>query len=104
MRKYMDRNEISIQKFLEFIAESMPGNFYWKDDEGNYLGCNDNIMTILGFNNKSELVGRNDRELWPEQAAHLKEHDQEIMRLGVPQFLEETITVNDELRYFTVIK
>jgi two-component system aerobic respiration control sensor histidine kinase ArcB len=94
----------NILEFLEFISESMPGNFYWKDKEGRYLGCNTNLLKVVGFTSKSQVVGKSDTDLWPEQAPQLGEHDKKVLSLGETQYLDETITVNNEIMYFRVIK
>lgn len=95
----------SFQKHLEEIASCMPGNFYWKDFQGRYLGCNKAVLNILNFQSVSDIVGKTDYDLWPEQAETLRKHDKIVMETGNPVDFEEEVTMLDGKRmYFAVIK
>lgn len=100
----MKNNIAVVQEFLEFIAESMPGFFYWKDDKGNYLGCNNLLIKTLGFQSKDQLISKTDWDLWPEYAEELKQNDKNVMESNKSLLLEETIIIQNKKRYYSVIK
>lgn len=90
---------------IEKIAACVPGNFYWKNTNSEYLGCNQSLMNMLGLQSTKEIVGKTDYDLWPDQAAAIRAHDQKVMRSRETIYLEEKVTrpaAKD--MYFTVIK
>jgi PAS domain S-box-containing protein len=94
-----------IEDYLETLATGMPGNLYWKNKEGQYLGCNQNLLKTLGFKDSSDMVGKTDEELWPDQADNLIENDKQVMEIGSPIHLEETVALKGRnTLYFTVVK
>ncbi len=54
---------------LEKIVSLLPGNVFWKDRDGYYLGCNDNVAKILKLQHRSEIVGKRDPEIIGEDLA-----------------------------------
>lgn len=92
-------------KYLESLAECMPGNFYWKDTQGKYLGCNTLLLKTLKLEKMSDIIGKTDYELWPNQVEQLMKHDKMVIDLGQSINLEEeTIMPDGRHMYFTVIK
>lgn len=90
---------------LEQISAGVPGNFYWKNTEAEYLGCNNTLLKTLGLTSIKDIIGKTDKDLWPAQADILKKNDQRVIQTGETLFLEEKVTIHDqENRYFTVIK
>ena len=49
---------MNIQKY---IIEHTVGNLYWKDLNGNYLGCNKGYADMLGLENPDDIIGKNDK-------------------------------------------
>ena len=95
----------SITPQLEKISACVPGNFYWKNTNTEYLGCNDALVKTLGLNSMDDIIGKTDLDLWPEQAEKLRENDQKVIQTGQMLFLEEKVTmIGKEDLYFTVIK
>src|SRR3990167_9013032 len=82
-----DANRISLK---EIIAH-MPGNVFWKDRAGYYLGCNNNLAKLLGFHSHEDIVGKRleDFPIDKKFVAGINETDQRIMRSKKGQFLEE---------------
>lgn len=98
-------NKNQIHYYLETLASCMPGNFYWKDASGHYLGCNKSLLQTLGFASKEDIIGKTDKDLWPEQAETLLANDKKVMETGETVYLEETVKFKGKgKRYFTVIK
>lgn len=89
--------------YLESIAALMPGNFYWKDQDSGYLGCNQALLKTLDLP-KAGIVGKTDYDLWPSQAEGLIQHDKQVMATGKLLKLEEQVEIGGKKRYYTVIK
>ncbi len=76
---------------LEKIIALMPGNIFWKDKDGRYLGCNNNVAKLLNLNERHDIVGRTDREILPEHVASLlTKNDSEVIKSGKEFVAEET--------------
>lgn len=90
---------------LETISACVPGNFYWKNIHSEYIGCNQSLLKMLGFNSKQNIIGKTDYDLWPEQAEKLRDHDKYVMASRKTITLEETVLMpGKEMMYFTAIK
>ena len=80
---------------LELIIEKMPGNVWWKDKSLHYLGCNAQVLDLVGLS-KEEFIGKTDQELWSKQIAdNLLQADQQILATGETISLEEVIMKKD---------
>ncbi len=80
---------------LELIIEKMPGNVWWKDKSLHYLGCNAQVLDLVGLS-KEEFIGKTDQELWSKQIAdNLLQADQHILATGETISLEEVIIKKD---------
>lgn len=93
---------LSKQKILEElhmlnnIIAVMPGNVYWMDKNGVYLGCNNNQAKLIGLSSRQAIIGKKNIDipgfLIPDA---LDPVDQDIMRKGVPVSLEEPAVLPD---------
>lgn len=94
-----------IDNYLKEIASCMPGNFYWKDKQGHYLGYNRGLFDTLGFKSEKDIIGKTDYDLWPEQADEIRNNDQIVMKSNEPIHLEETVTMKGhDPMFFAVVK
>jgi PAS domain S-box-containing protein len=77
---------------LRTIISMIPGNVYWKDKQGYYLGCNNNLAQIIMKGASSEdIIGKHDTELLsPTLADHVCITDQKIIETEQEQHAEET--------------
>ena len=90
---------------LERISSCVPGNFYWKNIESEYLGCNQSLLTMLGLHSIDDIVGKTDYDLWPDQAVAIRQNDIDVMNTGQTIFFEEAVSMTGKDKmYFTVIK
>ena len=89
--------------YLDNIAESMPGNFYWKDRNGYYLGCNRAVSEMMNFS-QSDIIGKTDFDLWPNQAEQLQIHDKSVMTSGRTLCFQESVTRIDGEHSYAVVK
>jgi signal transduction histidine kinase len=72
------------------VVYNAPGNLYWKNVKGVYLGANENFERIVG-----EVEGKICAEIYdPEEAAAIEKTDQEVMCSGKEQVLKETTYYN----------
>lgn len=52
------RSQLNELQVLNTVISLMPGNVYWMDRGGRYLGCNDNEIHFLGLSSKKDLIGK----------------------------------------------
>lgn len=87
------------------IINCVPGSLYWKDLQGNYLGCNNVMLQTAGLASYKDIVGKTDYDLWPENADRIRENDIVVLETGDTLATEEAIKLHDgELMYFTGVK
>ncbi|MCP4474043.1 MAG: PAS domain-containing protein [Gammaproteobacteria bacterium] len=91
---------------LETLIQNIPGEIYWKDREGCYLGCNSNFVKLAGATTPEEIIGKKDAALiWANDEKMLRENDLLVMKTGKKQSLEEEVKhTNGETGLFSVIK
>ncbi|MBN1684246.1 MAG: PAS domain-containing protein [Gammaproteobacteria bacterium] len=76
--------------YLDNIIANLPGNVYWKNREGVYLGCNINEAHHSNFQTREEMVGKTVYDIDPKKYADPVDHlDNEIMLTGIAQIAEE---------------
>lgn len=89
---------------LEEIIALMPGNIYWKDRNGVYLGCNDSAAELIHLKNRHEVIGKTLYDIAPRPIAEeITRIDDEIMSSGRESCVEEDAfdLKDDEATYFT---
>lgn len=75
---------------LKTIIGAMPGNVYWKSIEGHYLGCNQNMDSIIQFVSSTDLRNKNERELMEANLANIiQQIDLSILKSNEEQSIEE---------------
>ena len=76
--------------FLQALLDIIPVYIYWKGSDGKIQGCNQLQANALGFQNKDDLIGKTDYDLYDvEKANKIVENDQYTLR-------EQTITKREE--------
>ncbi|MBW4655180.1 MAG: PAS domain S-box protein [Kaiparowitsia implicata GSE-PSE-MK54-09C] len=73
---------------LQSILESSPDLIFVKDRVGRYVMVNANLAAYLGYS-VDELVGKTDSDLFPDQAATLRQQDQQILKTGIAATSED---------------
>lgn len=85
----MSNDPLEIDKIISLI----PGNVYWKNRDGYYLGCNDACAKCLGFSSSKEIVGKTIYDILDNKfhdfAEKIHMNDNEIMENNTPRVLEE---------------
>lgn len=81
LRRVQLRNKAD-QVCLEEIVSYMPGNVYWTDKSGKYLGCNENVAKVLKLNSTKDIVGKTIHELIVDKkiADEVEKIDAEVIR------------------------
>src|SRR5262245_7897476 len=75
---------------LKKLFNALPGNVYWKDINGIYLGCNEYMARNAGLASPADIIGKTDFDLpWKEHADDLRIIDDEIIKSGIAQVIEE---------------
>lgn len=81
---------------LESMIAHLPGNVYWMDKNCVHIGCNNNVLNMLGLTRK-EYIGKTYEELakivnWKDgQGESFKRDDMEVLRTGKPKFNVEEL-------------
>ena len=78
---------------LRDVLTHIPLAVFWKDRQGVYLGCNEQLARDLGMASPAEVVGKTDDDLptTRAEAAAYRRCDREVMESGRPLLnLEET--------------
>jgi two-component system aerobic respiration control sensor histidine kinase ArcB len=75
---------------LEVVIDEVPGNLYWKDLDGRFLGCNHNVVKVLSqipllegvkMESPKDLVGKTNYDVFePSLAATLSENDAFVLK------------------------
>jgi len=95
------------QAMLTQVIETIPVRVFWKDLQGNFLGCNQLVAKDAGLDSADELIGKNDYDFFTkENADHFRQDDISIMKSGVPKlnFEESQIKSNGETIYLETSK
>lgn len=77
-------------RMLRHVIALIPGNIFWKDKNGIYLGCNNNVANILGLSNPNDIIGKSNNTLFDTQLAGLADQiDQNVYQSSQEIYLEE---------------
>lgn len=81
------KNIYKLNNLLMLLSDKV----YWKDRDGNYLGCNKAMAKMAGLNSPAKIVGKSDFDLpWRDQAKSLLKKDKKTLQLGIENTVEET--------------
>lgn len=89
-------------KLLEDIIAFVPGNVYWKNTKGVFLGCNNNVAHILGLKSPHEIIGKTNADIGDPKLAELATaSDQQVISTGKEIFIEEVgLNANKEIAIY----
>lgn len=84
---------------LKHILTHLPEHVYWKNKEGQYLGCNLSQAKDLNLANCEDIIGKTDYDLSPKDKADLFwEVDNQVLTQGLTIDAEEEIIKNGKSR------
>lgn len=88
---------------LAEACEALQDAVYVKDLDGRYLMVNAGATTALGLEREG-LLGKTDRDLFPEGWEGVRRADREVIASGSSQTVEEAVVVEGELRTYLSTK
>lgn len=75
---------------LERVLAVSPGNIYWKDNEGRFLGCNDNVAKIFNLASNRDIQGKTNHDLFAANlAVQTEQADRLVISTNREQIFEE---------------
>lgn len=81
---------------LENIIVAMPGYVFWLDENGCYLGCNDNHARWLGFESRQELVGKRHEDCMHSSGLQqFVAYNKQVLGSGLPLTVDELVQLSD---------
>jgi PAS domain S-box-containing protein len=82
--------------YFDHLLDLTPSSVYWKDLNGDYLGCNQTMLKMVGLSSVSEIIGKTDYDLpWKLSADMLRENDKRVIESGKLEHFEETGILTD---------
>lgn len=82
----------SENQILRNIISLIPGNIFWKDREGKYQGCNNNVARLFGLNAPEEIIGKDNQDLFGENIplfTDTEQTDKHILQTPQEIYVEE---------------
>ena len=68
----------------------IPGNLYWKDKQGHYLGCNYQQLKVAQVDSLEKIIGKTDKDLYSNEIATcIMQTDKKIIENREERTLEE---------------
>ena len=91
---------------LNSIMEYLPGNYWYKNLEGQYFLASKALIKIMGLNSVNELYGKTDYDMpWVGHAEEMHKNDMDTVRNNSITICEEHATTKDGvMRTFFVTK
>lgn len=81
---------------LQMVIDNLPQAVFWKDREGQFLGCNRQFLEHCGLRTVDEIVGRTDFDMpWSDRATEYRADDQMVMEHGPKLNIEEPLRRSD---------
>jgi PAS domain S-box-containing protein len=82
--KLPDKTILQLQQEIETlrnIIALLPGNIYWKDVNGVFMGCNNNVARILNIDSPEKIIGKSNTEMTgPEMGKKLDQIDADVIK------------------------
>ncbi len=85
------KKRTKILEYLDMVASNLPTPMAWLDINSVVLGINDQGAKAIGVS-RENYIGKTAYEIYPRRIAdHIKRHDEEVIRRGIPLSQEESI-------------
>jgi PAS domain S-box-containing protein len=102
-RKQAEQKLRESQQLLHLVFNTLPQRVYWKDQNFNYLGCNQLFAQDAGLKSPEEIIGKNDFDLSWNKSAHLYRADDEVILAGGrPKINHEESQVREDSSIITL--
>lgn len=84
------------QTYLYSIINNLPGAVYWKDRSGRYLGCNQFVAMMAGYDSPNQMIGKTDYDFcWHESAEDWQKLDNKVISENITIVHEEKTKLTD---------
>ena len=81
---------------LDNVIAVMPGNVYWMNKQGIYLGCNDNEANAVGLNSRKDIVGKKNTDISGFVIPHVIDAvNKQVIASGEAITIEEPAVLRD---------
>lgn len=95
------KRQDSTFNYFEDIIAKVPGCVYWLDKNNTYLGCNNNLIQLLGLSSTKDIIGKTNYDLpWKDDAPYLDDFNNKVMKSGKSFKSEEIVQIGKEKRIF----
>ena len=95
-QKSVEEHVQNMLYYFENIIAYMPGYVYWKDREGVFLGCNNNVASLVGLESRHDLIGKMYHELPRKKGLSiLDRNDLAVMEKDSMKQVEESGRLHD---------
>lgn len=76
---------------LKSVINALPGNIYWKDTDGVFLGCNNHVAKTIGLDDPEEIEGKTNKDIFDDDKAlsALDKNDKDVLSSGKTIIKEE---------------
>lgn len=91
-----------VHAYYQKIISCMPNNIYWLNRENIALGCNNNVLKLIGLKTLNQFVGITYEKMgelagWTAgQALSFKQDDMEVMSTGIAKYNVEEPPIYDK--------
>ncbi|MDC0707691.1 PAS domain-containing protein [Stigmatella sp. ncwal1] len=87
-RQHIQRELLSQRELLTQVLAHIPFAVFWKDRDGNFLGCNDAFAQQVDVSSPRDVIGRTDLELGllPSMVEAYRRDDLVVMDSGMTRF------------------
>ena len=70
---------------LQILLEQSTDYIYFKDRSSRFIKVNQKILEAFGLNSEEEILGKTDKDFFPDIADQFRTDEQQIMETGKPQ-------------------
>lgn len=86
---------------LYSIIDTIDASIFWKDLDGRYLGCNKYMVKMSGFKDRSQIIGKKDKDMpWHKIADSLDNIDRSVLKKGIFEGEETPLTASLKKQVF----
>jgi PAS domain S-box-containing protein len=103
-RKQAETALYESRKLIEGILSAIPLRVFWKDCNLVYLGCNQAFARDAGFDDPSDIIGKDDFQMgWRAQADLYRGDDRAVIESGSQKLLIEEHQTTPEGKIITLL-
>lgn len=81
---------------IEKLFALLPGNIFWKDIEGRYLGCNQNVANFLKLDSPQDIIGKTNADFFSPEIVEMVAKTDEVVIKTKKEIQIEEEAVNDK--------